>query len=73
MAFIYVTETTPQPIVVKNGDKVVIDIEGGGEVRIVSSPGANIKNIEIQFTGDDVADTVIIDLSTFSSYGLKIN
>ena len=73
MAFIRVT-TTGQTIEVSNGDTVIIDIPGGGTVNIVAKPGANIKTFRIDFGGDDnVADTVNIDLSTFTSYGLHID
>lgn len=73
MAIIVVT-TDGQTVQVKNGDTVVIDIPGGGTVNIVAAPGANVKTFRIDFGGDDdVSDTVNIDLSTFSTYGLHID
>ncbi|MBV1868445.1 MAG: Hint domain-containing protein [Marinosulfonomonas sp.] len=62
-----------QTIVVGNGDTVVIDIAGGGTVNIVAQPGATISIFRIRFVNDNEADTVNIDLSTFTSYGLHID
>jgi hypothetical protein len=72
MAIIYVTEPD-QTVMVSNGDTVVIDIEGGGTVRIVANPDDNVKTFRIRFEDDTQADTAIIDLSTFSSYDLSID
>jgi hypothetical protein len=73
MAIIVVT-TDGQTVEVKSGDTVVVDIPGGGTVNIVAAPGANAKTFRIDFGGDDdVSDTVNIDLSTFTSYGLHID
>ena len=73
MAVIRVT-TDGQTVQVSNGDTVIVDIPGGGAVNIVAAPGANIKTFRIDFGDDDnVADTVNIDLSTFTSYGLHID
>ena len=58
----------------KNGDSVLVDIVGGGSVTIIASPTSNIKNLKIDFGGDDdVADEVTIELETFKSYGLHID
>ena len=73
MAKIIVT-TDGQTVEVRNGDTVIVDIPGGGTVNIVAAPGANIKTFRIDFgDDDDVADTVNIDLSTFTTYGLHID
>jgi hypothetical protein len=73
MAVIRVT-TDGQTIEVRGGDTVIIDIPGGGTVNIVAKPGVNIKTFRIDFGGDDdVADTVNIDRSTFTTYGLHID
>lgn len=72
MAVITVT-TDGETVVVGNGDTVIIDIPGGGTVNIVAEPGATIKTFRIEFGGDDEADTVVIDLSTFSDYDLHID
>ena len=73
MAIIRVT-TDGQTIQVSNGDRVIVDIPGGGTVNIVAAPGVNVKTFRIDFGDDDnVADTVNIDLSTFTSYGLHID
>ncbi|WP_433989447.1 hypothetical protein SuNHUV7_40670 (plasmid) [Pseudoseohaeicola sp. NH-UV-7] len=73
MAKLVVT-TSGTTIVVKNGDSVLVDIVGGGTVTIVAAPDANIKNLKIDFGGNDhVADEVEIDLSTFQSYSLHID
>ncbi len=73
MAKITVT-TSGTTVVVKNGDSVTVDIPGGGWVNIVADPTSNIKNVKIDFGGDDtVADEVRIDLSTFRSYDLHID
>ncbi len=73
MAIIRVT-TDGQTVEVKSGDTVIVDIPGGGTVNIVAAPGANVKTFRIDFgDDDDVADTVNIDLSTFTNYGLHID
>lgn len=60
-------------VVVRDGDKVVINIPGGGDVTIVADPNDNVDNIKIEFLGDSEADTVNIDLSTFSENDLHID
>jgi len=72
MATITVT-TDGQTVEVSNGDTVVIDIPGGGSVNIVAEDGRPIKVFRIKFVDDSQADTVNIDLSTFTSYGLHID
>lgn len=72
MAIIHVT-TDNSTVVVSNGDKVYIDIPGGGTTTIVAAPGATIQNLKIHFVDDTQSDTVIFDLSTFSSYNLHID
>ena len=72
MAIIYAT-TDGQTIAVSNGDTVVINIAGGGTVNIVAEPGVPISTFRIKFVNDNEADTVNIDLSTFTSYGLHID
>lgn len=71
MAFIYVTEAG-QTVTVKNGDIVVVDIPGGGDVTIVAAnPG--VREFRIDYGDDDgAADTVIVDTSTFASDNLQI-
>ncbi len=72
MAIINVTVDN-STVVVSNGDIVQINIAGGGTTTIVAQPGVNIQNLKIRFIGDNESDTVIVDLSTFSSYGLDID
>ncbi|MBT8454588.1 MAG: Hint domain-containing protein [Alphaproteobacteria bacterium] len=72
MAIIVVTDTTPQPIEVKNGDKVVIDIAGGGDVLIVAA-NPNVRRFTIEFEDDAQTDTAIVDLSTFQGADLHID
>ena len=72
MAQIVVTQDNTT-VVVSNGDTVIIDIPGGGNVTIKAAPGANVKRINIEFRGDDHADTVKFDLSTFSTNNLHID
>lgn len=72
MAIINVT-TDNSVVQVSNGDTIYVDISGGGTVTIVAAPGANIKNLKIHFVDDTQSDTVIIDLSTFTSYDLHID
>lgn len=71
MAFIYVTEPGTT-VAVSNGDTIVVDIPGGGDVTIVASAG-NVRNFRIRYGDDDgVADTVRVDLDTFSRPDLQI-
>lgn len=69
--------TVTQPgttVVVSDGDKVFIDIPGGGDVFIVADPNDNVDKFEINFNNDDnLADSVSIDLSTFSENDLHID
>jgi hypothetical protein len=68
------TITVTQPgttVSVKNGDQVVIDIPGGGEVTVVAaSPG--VRNFQLTFTDDTVSDVVKVDLTSFQSDNLLI-
>ena len=70
MANIVVTQSGTT-VAVKNGDRVVIDIPGGGDVTIVAA-NANTRNFQVEFTDDTLADTLLVDLSTFSKDGLQI-
>ena len=73
MAIIVVT-TDGQTVQVSNGDRVIVDIPGGGTCNIVAAPGGHVKTFRMEFGDDDnVADTVNIDLSTFTNYGLHID
>jgi len=72
MATITVTQSGTT-VVVENGDKVIIDIPGGGDVTIVADPDDNVDKVKIEFVDDTQADTVNIDLSTFSEDGLHID
>lgn len=72
MAIIVVT-TDGQTVAVSNGDTVIVDIPGGGTVNIVAAD-TNVKTFRLDFGDDDnQADTVNIDLSTFTSPGLHID
>ena len=72
MAIINVTVDNTT-VVVSNGDTVYLNIAGGGTTTIVAAPGTNIQNVTIRFIDDTESDTVIIDLSTFSTYNLHID
>ena len=70
MAAIVVTQPGAT-VAVKNGDRVIIDIPGGGDVTVVAAnPG--VRNFQVDFTDDTLADTLRVDLSTFSKDGLQI-
>ena len=71
MALIVVT-VTGTTVVVGDNDVVRIDIPGGGEVTIVAEPGGNVDKVNIKFVDDSQADTLNIDLSTFSEPDLQI-
>lgn len=72
MATIIVTQDNTT-IVVGKGDTVRIEIPGGGTVTIKADPNENIDKIKIEFLGDNHADKVKIDLSTFSEDDLHID
>lgn len=72
MATIVVT-TSGQIVTVTNNDTVIIDIPGGGEVTIVADPSVKVKKFAVQFVNDTEADTVKIDLHTFSEKNLHID
>jgi len=72
MATITVT-VTGTTVMVGDGDTVIIDIPGGGEVTIIADPNDNVDKVKIEFVNDSEADTVIIDLSTFSEDDLHID
>ncbi|MHA6324373.1 Hint domain-containing protein [Roseivivax sp. CAU 1753] len=72
MAKIVVTESGV--VTVGNGDTVIIDIPGGGDVTIVADPSeTSIKKIRIEFEDDSHSDSVTVMLGTFNSDGLKID
>ncbi len=61
-----------QTVQVANGDRVVIDIPGGGGVTIVAA-NSNVRNFQIEYGGDDtVADQAIVDLDSFTRDDLNI-
>ena len=72
MATITVT-VTGTTVMVGDGDTVIIDIPGGGEVTIIADPNDNVDKVKIEFVNDSEADTVNIDLSTFSEDDLHID
>ena len=63
--------TSGGTVTVQNGDRVVIDVPEG-EVVTIEAAGPNVRNFQVDFTDDTVSDTVIIDLSSFSSNNLQI-
>lgn len=70
MATITVTEPGTT-VAVKNGDRVVVDIPGGGDVTIVAAnPGARI--FQVTFTDDSVSDVVRVDLTSFQRNNVLI-
>ncbi|SIS53259.1 Hint domain-containing protein [Roseivivax lentus] len=71
MAQIVVTESGT--VEVSNGDTVIIDIPGGGDVTLVAAPGSDVQTFRIEFVDDGQSDSVAIDLSTFSGDGLHID
>jgi hypothetical protein len=71
MALIVVT-VSGTTVVVGDNDVVLIDIPGGGEVTIVAEPGGDVEKVNIKFVGDSEADTLNVDLSTFSADDLQI-
>lgn len=72
MATIVVT-TAGQTVMVTNNDTVIIDIPGGGDVTIVADPSVKVKKLAVRFVDDNQADTVKIDLHTFSEKNLHID
>ncbi|MGB3317169.1 MAG: Hint domain-containing protein [Albidovulum sp.] len=56
-----------------NNDTVIIDIPGGGDVTIVADPSVKVKKCAVRFVDDTEADTVRIDLHTFSETNLHID
>lgn len=70
MAIIVVTQPGTT-VAVKNGDRVYIDIPGGGDVTIVAA-NSSVRNFQVNFTDDTVSDTIHVDLSTFTRNGLQI-
>ncbi len=72
MAQIVVTQSGTT-VVVSNGDRVIIDIPGGGDVTIVAAPGSNVHRFQLEFVDDTESDRVNIDLSTFSRDNLHID
>lgn len=72
MATIVVT-TAGQTVMVTNNDTVIIDIPGGGDVTIAADPSVKVKKFAVRFVNDTEADTVKIDLHTFSEKNLHID
>lgn len=72
MATIVVT-TAGQTVMVTNNDTVIIDIPGGGDVTIMADPSVKVKKFAVRFVNDSEADTVRIDLHTFSEKNLHID
>lgn len=72
MATIKVTQSGTTVVLGKD-DTLEINIPGGGTVTVVADPTENVDKIKIEFINDSQADTVIIDLSTFSQDDLHID
>lgn len=72
MATITVTEPGTT-VIVGDNDQVIIDIPGGGDVTIVADPNDEVDKVRIKFANDSEADSVTIDLSTFSEDDLHID
>ena len=72
MATIIVT-VSGSIVMVGNGDTVIIDIPGGGDVTIIADPSVKVKNFSVKFVGDTEADSVSIALGTFSEKNLQID
>lgn len=72
MAKVGITESGTTAVVGEN-DNIFIDIENGGEVTITADPADGVSKIKIFFRDDSHSDKLIIDLSTFSEDGLRID
>lgn len=70
MATIVVTQPNAT-VAVSNGDRVIIDIPGGGTVTVVAA-SPNVRNFQVDFADDTQADTLRVDTSTFQRDGLQI-
>lgn len=68
-----ITVTQSGPVVVGDNDQVDIEIPNGGTVTIEADPNDNVDKLTIDFHDDAHSDEVIIDLSTFSEDGLRID
>ena len=71
MAIITVTESGV--VTVGNGDTVIIDIPGGGDVTLVADPTSNVQTFRVEFVDDSQADKLTILLPTFTSDDLHID
>lgn len=71
MAIIRVTQSGTT-VAVKNGDKVVVDIPGGGDVTIVAA-NASARRFTVEFVDDTHSDNVTVDLATFSAPNLHMD
>ena len=71
MATIIVTQDN-QTVYVSNGDRVIIDIPGGGTVNIVAE-NPNVRNFRVSYADDNSAGSnVNIDIDSFERDGLQI-
>ena len=67
------TVTQSGTITLGDGDKVKMEISGGGDLVINADPFDNVDKIKIEFRGDNEVDNVIINLATFSESDLHID
>lgn len=71
LATITVTEDG-QTVFVSNGDRVIIDIPGGGTVTIVAEK-PNVRNFRVDYADDEsAASTAILDLDSFQRDDLQV-
>lgn len=65
--------TSDGSVVTGDSDIINLNISGGGNVTITADPGDNVDFFKIKFLDDTEADSVTVDLSTFSEDGLRID
>lgn len=71
MAIIDVTSNGS--VVTGVNDIIELNISGGGDVTITADPTEDVNFFKIKFLDDTEADSVTVDLSTFSQDGLRID
>ncbi|GAA5065011.1 Hint domain-containing protein [Roseibacterium beibuensis] len=65
--------TSNGSVVTGDNDIINLNISGGGDVTITADPGDDVDFFKIKFLDDTEADSVTVDLSTFSQDGLRID
>lgn len=65
--------TSDGSVTTGDSDIINLNISGGGDVTITADPSDNVDFFKIKFLDDTEADSVTVDLSTFSQDGLRID